>query len=420
MRKAFLLRAVTSQFHSPSHPFSSIPLLRGGASTFTPLHHFSTNSTTIGSNITHLDSTNTTIPNNQTVLEVKNRPTNPSSHSSSNTSTSSRSYTSTAHRATSTDHTTMSTTETNTNTNIWSGENKDEFASLSHPGYSMHPDPTTHVGGWLAHRLALEPTTETTTEEGEESTTTTNIPPCWIRDEVASKLTKYNYEQMPIGRSPKILVLYGSLRPTSFSRKLAYEFARLLEELGCDVRTYDPHGLPVRDPALEKELKVQELRALTHWSDGHVWCSPEMHGQITGTFKNQIDWIPLNTGSVRPTQGKTCLVGQVNGGSQSFNAVNTLRLLARWMRMPCCTNQSSVAKAWKEFEDVHGRMKPSSFRDRVVDCAEEFAKFTAVMAPVSEELTDRYSERKEKEAEGRLLTQAEKEVKTTVTESRKG
>jgi arsenic resistance protein ArsH len=223
---------------------------------------------------------------------------------------------------------------------------------------------------------------------------------------------------MPIDRAPRILVLYGSLRPTSFSKKLAYEFARLLEELGCDVRTYNPHGLPVRDPSLESQIKVQELRSLTQWSDGHMWVSPEMHGQITGVFKNQIDWIPLNTGSVRPTQGKTACLAQVNGGSQSFNALNTLRLLARWMRMPCVTNQSSVPKAWQEFDD-NGRMKESSYRDRIVDVAEEFAKFTAIMAPASDDLTDRYSERKEKEAEGRLLTQAEKEKKTTITESRK-
>lgn len=142
-----------------------------------------------------------------------------------------------------------------------------------------------------------------------------------------------------------------------------------------------------------------------------------MHGQITGIFKNQIDWIPLNTGSVRPTQGKTCCVAQVNGGSQSFNAVNTLRLLARWMRMPCCTNQSSVAKAWKEFED--GRMMDSDFRLRVVDVAEEFAKFTAVMVPVADQLTDRYSERMEKMREGGLLlTQQEKERQKTIDRSK--
>jgi len=193
--------------------------------------------------------------------------------------------------------------------------------------------------------------------------------------------------------------------------------------MGCDVRVYNPKGLPVRDPALEEEPKVVELRALTHWSDGHMWVSPEMHGTITGVFKNQIDWIPLNTGSVRPTQGKTCCVAQVNGGSQSFNAVNALRLLARWMRMPCCTNQSSIAKAWQEFDD-NGRMKDSSFRGRVVDVAEEFAKFTAIMAPVKDSLTDRYSERKEKAEKGRLLTQAEKEKEKKksimVEEARKG
>lgn len=273
-------------------------------------------------------------------------------------------------------------------------EDPEGFGSASHPGYALRPDPATRAGGWLAHRLP-------------------DAAACWIRDDVGPRLTRYDYGALPIGRPPRILVLYGSLRPASFSRRAAHEYARLLEHLGCDVRTYDPHGLPVRDPALEEEPKVVELRALTRWSDGHVWCSPEMHGTMTGVFKNQIDWIPLNTGSVRPTQGKTCLVGQVNGGSQSFNAVNALRLLARWMRMPCCTNQSSVAKAWQEFDGETGRMRESPFRDRLVDCAEEFAKFTAIMAPVSDQLTDRYSERKEKEKEGRLLTQAEKETKKT-------
>jgi arsenic resistance protein ArsH len=291
---------------------------------------------------------------------------------------------------------------------IWSGDDKEAFASLQHAGYTIESDPVTHTGGWLAHRAAWE-----TQEDGA-------VAPCWIKDEVIEKLTKYDYSTMPIGRGPRILILYGSLRPTSFSRKLAYEFARLLELLGCDVRVYNPRGLPVRDPSLENELKVLEIRALSHWSEGHVWVSPEMHGTITGTFKNQIDWIPLNTGSVRPTQGRTCLVAQVNGGSQSFNGVNALRLLARWMRMPCNTNQSSIAMAWKEFEDDTGRMKDSSFRDRVVDCAEEFAKFSAVMTPIADELTDRYSERKEKEEKGRLLTQSEKEKVKTIEESRKG
>ena len=207
---------------------------------------------------------------------------------------------------------------------------------------------------------------------------------------------------------PRILVLHGSLRETSFSRKLANEMARLLEVLGCEVRSFDPADLPVRDPTIEDHPKVVELRALSEWSEGHVWVSPEMHGCVTGAFKNQIDWLPLNTGSVRPTQGRTCVVLQVNGGSQSFNAVNELRRLARWMRMPCCTNQSSVAKAWKEF-DEDGRMKASDFRDRVVDVAEEFHKFTLIMREYADDLNDRFSERAEKHEEGKLLTQAEKE-----------
>lgn len=288
---------------------------------------------------------------------------------------------------------------TSDNFNTLSSKNNDflnDFDSPNHPGYTLDSDHDTHTGGWLAYRAIWEPS-----NNGE-------IEPCWIKDDVINMVTKFDYSTTKTGRCPRILVLYGSLRQTSFSRKLAYEFARLLDLLGCDVRVYNPRGLPVRDPTLENNPKVKELRALTHWSDGHLWVSPEMHGTITGTFKNQIDWIPLNTGSVRPTQGKTCCVAQVNGGSQSFNAVNFLRLLARWMRMPCCTNQSSVAKAWQEFDD-NGRMKDSSFRDRVVDVAEEFAKFTAVMTPVADDLTNRYSERKEKIKEGRLLTQEEKE-----------
>jgi len=279
-----------------------------------------------------------------------------------------------------------------------SGTEAEDFESLEHPNYTKQ-DEQTYVGGWLAHRAS--PEAEPGSGPGDN----------WVL-EVAPKVTRADFTVL--GRKPRILVLFGSLRETSFSRKLAHEFARLLEVLGCDVRTYDPRGLPVRDPSIEDHPKVKELRALSMWSDGHMWVSPEMHGAITGTFKNQIDWLPLNTGSVRPTQGRTCCVAQVNGGSQSFNAVNTLRLLARWMRMPCCTNQSAVPKAWQEFDD-NGRMKDSDLRDRVIDVAEEFVKFTAVLTPHADDLVNRYSERREKEKEGRLLTQAEKEAKKSAS-----
>ena len=304
---------------------------------------------------------------------------------------------------------------------LWNGKDKERFDALTHPGYSLHSDAETHLGGWLAHRVALQQQQQPMNGCHNNSEDGTSINADWIQQDVAPYITKFDYASMPIGRAPNILVLYGSLRASSYSRKMAYEFARLLELLGCNVRVYNPMGLPVRNPDDdgEQHLKVLEIRALTHWSDGHVWVSPEMHGTITGIFKNQIDWIPLNTGSVRPTQGKTCCVAQVNGGSQSFNAVNALRLLARWMRMPCCTNQSSVAKAWQEFDDTTGRMKPSDFRNRVVDVAEEFAKFTAVMVPVADQLTDRYSERMEILDKGRLLSQAEKEKQKTIDESRK-
>jgi arsenic resistance protein ArsH len=193
---------------------------------------------------------------------------------------------------------------------------------------------------------------------------------------------------------PRILILYGSLRAVSYSRFLAQEAARLLEYFGCEVRIFNPEGLPLPDAAPASHPKVQELREWSAWSEGQVWVSPERHGAITGIMKAQIDWIPLSVGSVRPTQGKPLAVMQVSGGSQSFNAVSQLRILGRWMRMIAIPNQSSVAKAFQEF-DADGRMKPSSYYDRVVDVCEELVKFTLLTRDASNYLTDRYSERKE-------------------------
>jgi len=202
----------------------------------------------------------------------------------------------------------------------------------------------------------------------------------------------------PSAHPPRILLLYGSLRERSFSRLLVEEAERILTALGCETRVFDPRDLPLPDATGPDHPKVQELRALSQWSEGQVWCSPERHGAITGIMKAQIDWIPLEIGSVRPTQGKTLAVMQVSGGSQSFNAVNTLRLLGRWMRMITIPNQSSVAMAYKEF-DENDRMKPSSYYDRVVDVMEELVKFTLLTRDRAEYLVDRYSERK---ASGRI------------------
>ena len=194
--------------------------------------------------------------------------------------------------------------------------------------------------------------------------------------------------------APKILLLYGSLRERSFSRLLAEEAARLLQTMGCETRFFNPSGLPLPDDAPDTHPKVVELRELCAWSEGMVWSSPERHGAMTGIMKTQIDWIPLALGAVRPTQGKTLAVMQVSGGSQSFNAVNQMRVLGRWMRMVTIPNQSSVAMAYKEFED-DGRMKPSAYFDRVVDVMEELVKFTLLTRSVSDYLVDRYSERKD-------------------------
>jgi arsenic resistance protein ArsH len=198
-----------------------------------------------------------------------------------------------------------------------------------------------------------------------------------------------------LSHPPRILLLYGSLRERSFSRFLTHEAARILEHFGAEVKIFDPMELPMAGSVAEDHPKVVELRALSLWSEGQVWCSPERHGAITAVMKNQIDWIPLEQGALRPSQGRTLAVMQVCGGSQSFNVVNTMRLLGRWMRMFTIPNQSSVPMAYKEFDDA-GRMRPSAYYDRVVDVMEELFKFTLLMRGRTDYLTDRYSERSER------------------------
>lgn len=256
----------------------------------------------------------------------------------------------------------------------------------------------THVPSWKAYRL-----------QGDDAKSKD-----WVKnlELVDAKEALTNPAFLPAGddgHAPRILVLYGSLRTRSFSKFLAYEFARILELLGAECRVFDPRDLPTHDVEVSvTHPKVIELRMLSEWSEGQVWVSPEQHGAITGLMKTQLDWIPLSLGSVRPTQGRTLMVAEVSGGSQSFNAVNTLRLLGRWMRMIVIPNQSSVPKAFTEF-DEEGRMKPSDCRQRIVDCAEELFKFTLLTRHHSSFLVDRNSEREEKAAKGRLLSQAEKE-----------
>lgn len=199
----------------------------------------------------------------------------------------------------------------------------------------------------------------------------------------------------PLAHPPRILLLYGSLRERSFSRLAIEEAARILQYLGAETRIFDPSDLPMPDQIKHDDHPaVKELRELSIWSEGQVWCSPERHGAISAVMKNQIDHLPLSMGGIRPTQGRTLAVMQVSGGSQSFNAVNALRLLGRWMRMITIPNQSSIAKAFEEFDEA-GRMKPSSYYDRIVDVMEELVRFTILTRPHAELLVDRYSERKE-------------------------
>ena len=214
---------------------------------------------------------------------------------------------------------------------------------------------------------------------------------------VASAFDRPTLEKLapasPFTHAPRFLLLYGSLRERSYSQLLVLEAERLLRSFGADTRIFDPRGLPLPDSAPASHEKVAELRELSNWSEGHVWCSPERHGAITGVFKSQVDWLPLELGGMRPTQGRTLAVMQVSGGSQSFNAVNTLRLLGRWMRMVTIPNQSSVAKAYDEFDEA-GRMKPSPYYERLVDVMEELMKFTLLLRESVPYMTSRYSERK--------------------------
>ncbi|MCF2858323.1 arsenical resistance protein ArsH [Pseudoalteromonas sp. SMS1] len=192
---------------------------------------------------------------------------------------------------------------------------------------------------------------------------------------------------------PRVLILYGSLRAQSYSKKTAMEAKQILTHMGAEVNMFDPTGLPLFDNGNSAQhKKVQELRELVNWSEAQVWSSPELHGNMSAVMKNQIDWIPLSLGAVRPTQGKVLAVMQVSGGSQSFNAVNNMRILGRWMRMLTIPNQSSIAKAMNEF-NPDGTMKASHFRNRVVDVMEELMRFTYLTRDSTQFMVDRYSER---------------------------
>ena len=216
-----------------------------------------------------------------------------------------------------------------------------------------------------------------------------NIEPTQLHGIEVQRLASPDEPTHPV----RVLMLYGSLRERSYSRLMTEEAARVLRHFGAEVRIFNPANLPLVDDSVDTHAKVQELRELSLWSEAHVWCSPERHGAMTGVMKTQIDWLPLAPiGGIRPTQGRTLALMQVCGGSQSFNTVNQMRILGRWMRMITVPNQSSTPKAFLEFED-DGRMRASPFYNRMVDVMEELMKFTLLTRGRSAYLVDRYSER---------------------------
>ena len=222
-----------------------------------------------------------------------------------------------------------------------------------------------------------------------------NLPKHTVQNDIAQLNSEY------ATHPPKILILYGSLRPESYSRKVADLAEKILTEFGAEVKRYHPHDLPVFDRQSFDHPEVLKIRALSNWSEAHVWISPEQHGAMTACFKNQIDWLPLSDGAVRPTQGRCVALMQVNGGSQSFNVVNQLRILGRWMRMLVIPNQSSIPQTWREFDD-EGKMRDSNYKQRVIDVLEELFKFTIMTRDHSDYLTTRFSEQEELRQQGEL------------------
>ncbi|KAI9368398.1 flavoprotein-like protein [Aspergillus egyptiacus] len=282
-----------------------------------------------------------------------------------------------------------------------------------HPAQPAHPlNPPSQTPPQSPHSLAIPQNDDDVSIRQKHRPflvpSTTQGPDDWVESlELSSVLSMAARNLAETNSRLKVLVLYGSLRRRSYSKLVAYEASRILFRLGCDVRVFDPEGLPVKNDTDHTHPKVQELRSLSDWSDGHIWVSPEQHGNLTAVFKNQIDWIPLSTGSIRPTQGRTLAIAQVCGGSQSFNAVNSLRILGRWMRMFTIPNQSSIPKAYTQFPDEgtenDQRLMASGNRDRLVDCMEEFVRYTLVMRPHKAMFDDRYSEREERRVKAAKL-----------------
>lgn len=177
----------------------------------------------------------------------------------------------------------------------------------------------------------------------------------------------------------RVALLYGSLRPESLSRKLTLNAVELLQELGADAKPFDPSNLPVYG-SVDGHAVARELVELCGWSDAQVWCTPETHGSFTGVLKNQLDWLPFELGGKSITRHKPVALLQVSGGSQSLNALNAMRLVARHLHMVAIPHQLSLAQAHLEFGE-DGRLRAGKQRERLQETLAELCDFARRLRP---------------------------------------
>ncbi len=172
--------------------------------------------------------------------------------------------------------------------------------------------------------------------------------------------------------SPRILVLYGSSRPQSASRKLAFNAMRALAARGVEARAYDPAAL-LRASGEEGYAHDPRLYELAAWSDGQVWCSPEHHASLSGVMKLVLDTLPPEA-----TRGKALALMQISGGAICCNALNDMSRIARALGMYTTTRQVAVGNVAHAF-DASDRLASAILRQRLDEAMEEVTALSRML-----------------------------------------